>query len=354
MPRLTPFYFLQTQEWLKFWKAASGTGHDYKYFEDANFFGYIYEYPWLTNKWGQKFWYIPKGIICKDDISNLTLANFEKFLSLIIEAAKKQKIAYLKVDFDDETTHLLNITNNSELETALKDKFATRINFQTKPIQYLTCSYLNFTKLPKFENQDGLDQVFENTQSFWKSTSSQVKRYTKKILAEYQQGNWAVSIEKNQANFEDFYKIHTETAARQNFPTQSRAYLKSFFDQNFSRVIIIRDNDNQAQCVWLGVCLNNALTYLLGGNTQVSLDNHVQYLLHLQALKICRVENIDIYDLGGHDSRLGYGQFKDRYNPTIRTFLGPVDIILQPNKYWLINTTIKIKDKIRSLSTKKT
>jgi hypothetical protein len=339
-----PFYFLQTKAWLEFWLKASGKKHNYHYFENEELFCYVYEYPWQL---GQKFWYIPKGPIIKNN--NITKKDLETSLNSLtqkITNSAENSIAFLKIDFDDYLTKVLNIEFNTQMYDFFYPTFPDQINLTAKPIQYLSCTVRSLADLPILKSEINLQQAYNETELFWNSTNEKVRRYSRKTLKLVDDKQIRVSTDKTQENFEAFWQIHSQTSARQGFNTQSKEYLQTFFLQDFARIIVIYDNDNQPHCVWLGISLNNTLLYLLGGNTETSFRLHLQYLVHIAAIKIARSEKLDFYDFGGFDKNSGYGQFKESYKGVERIFLGPLDMILKPKTYWFINKLLQLKNLI--------
>jgi lipid II:glycine glycyltransferase (peptidoglycan interpeptide bridge formation enzyme) len=113
--------------------------------------------------------------------------------------------------------------------------------------------------------------------------------------------------------------------------------------EDFARIIIARDKVTQLpHSVWLGVVMDETIYDIWGGNTDFSLENYGQYLTHLTAIAIAVKEDLRYYDLGGYDPNKGYGKYKDGLRPIVRNFLGPIDIVLEKNKYKAINLSQKL------------
>ena len=183
-----------------------------------------------------------------------------------------------------------------------------------------------------------LSQFFVNTRQFWSRTNENVRRYTKKSL----QSGWNISADKTDENFEAFWHVYQSTSDRQQFFTHHKSVVQNLMKYDFSRIIILRDQNNQPQSVWMGIVSDSTLTYLYGGNTPDSFKNYGQYLLHLVALKMTSDEGLQYYDLGRYDPEKSYSKFKENYHGTIRNFLGPIDLIISPVKYYSINFLIRV------------
>ena len=334
----------------------------------------VYQYPWQL---GQKFWYIAKGGVLENleskevnNWSEIDKDSLEKLFwelnAKILASAKAQKITYIKADWEEGLTQRLGLESVQDLHHFYQ-KNHTKALVSNKIIQYLSTITLNLSQIQKEyqvedqreesnfaknlekKSKDDLKQFFVDSKVFWKTTNSNVNRYTKKSLDQ----NWDVSTDKTEANFEAFWQVYNQTKDRQNFAIQNKEYTRLLFDQDFSRLIILRDAQGQPQCVWFGIVFGDTMTYLYGGNTDYSFDNYGQYLVHLVAIKIAvsqaTHQKITKYDLGGYDPNKGFGKFKENYKGTVRNFLGDIDIPIQPIKYQLTNYLISFIKFIKSL-----
>lgn len=351
-----PPYFLQTQEWAEFWLQSSNfeqnkkhsfytvssSNHSIKKQEKI----FIYEYPWQLK---QKFWYIPKLYL--PDNSSDYKNDFQEILNKIDELADFHKPTFIKVDFDYQWLNKLeifdNLANLDFVQKALKKtKKPYKAELSIKNIQFLSTMTLDLDLIESkntksFSNQydlESLKQFWQFSEEFWKNTNQKTRRYSKKSLSK----EWLIDTQKTTENFETFWRIYKETSKRQKFAIHSRIYTKMLFDQDFTRIIILRDFDNLPQCVWFGQISDQTLTYLYGGNSEESFEKYGQYLCHIVAIKIGVDNHLKFYDLGGYNPSLGFGKFKEGYKGEIRNFLGPIDIILKPLKFNFTNGLIKI------------
>jgi FemAB family len=265
-------------------------------------------------------------------------------------------------------------------------------------------NFENGEKKMKDNLTDNLTRFYNQNELLWQSFNERVRRYSRKLLKDYQNGKYLIITEKSDQTFEEFYQLHTETATRQNFPTQNKNYLRQLFDQDFSRVIIIKKietNENSVlkstqktqnidqklaqelnstqvsnqistqqtskilapnsgkfaknetvESAFLGIIFDGTLTYLLGGNSTASLKNHTQYLLQMKALEMTSVENCQFYDMGGWESGSGYGEFKNGYRGKLRTFFGPFDLVFHSPKYQFVIFLINFGKSLRQILTR--
>lgn len=335
-----PKYFIQNQSWSNFWQEANGNGHQVHKIEvDGQLEPVlIYQYPWELN---QNFWYLPRLFLP----TNLTKTEAEDYLKSLLQRiqteAKKFNPSFLKIEIDDMLASFLELDSVEKLNNYLGRTLNLKTEIKAKTIQYLQTITLDLESLKNLEIDNNYDQksltnFYENSSSFWKNTNENIRRYTRKSLTQ----NWIVSTQKTQENFEAFYKIYNQTKDRQNFAIQNLDYLKSLFEKEFSRIIILYDELQNPQAVWFGIVSEKTLTYLYGGNTEISFEKKGQYLLHLVAVKMAVNEGLIFYDLGGYNPLLGFGKFKENYKGILRTFVGPIDIVFNTPKYKLTNILI--------------
>jgi lipid II:glycine glycyltransferase (peptidoglycan interpeptide bridge formation enzyme) len=357
-----PPYFLQTDKWADFWLSAHGTNHFYERIEystaDISISAYVYIYPWQLT---QNFAYLPKGpllIQLQKTTKPQLLKALRDFWLKVIEFAKTKHCTFIKADFDDEFTDFLGIDSNDDIIEMLETTFAPngQVNFpkievvkDTKTIQFLQtmcCKGANLS-IPKgeYELNTLLDWYVEN-QEFWSQTNQNIRRYTKKSLTNTK---FTITGEKSDEQFEKFWQVYDQTAKRQKFATHSKGYFKLLYSKPEAHIITIKLED-EVVCVWFGYSFDNTLIYLYGGNTDKGLSSNAQYLMHVAALALMKRSNLNNYDLGGYDKEKGFGKFKEGYRGEIRTFLGPVDIVLESRKYHFTQRFIKTAKDITSLT----
>jgi lipid II:glycine glycyltransferase (peptidoglycan interpeptide bridge formation enzyme) len=178
---------------------------------------------------------------------------------------------------------------------------------------------------------------FHENSEFWAQTNQNIRRYTKKSLTD---NRFTIKVDDKETGFEEFWKVYESTAKRQKFATHPRSYFELLHSKPEAHIITI-SLEQQVVCVWFGYSFNDTLIYLYGGNTEDGLANKAQYLMHVAALALMRKLGLTNYDLGGYDKEKGFGKFKEGYRGDIRTFLGPIDIVLEQRKYHFTNRFIK-------------
>jgi FemAB family len=349
-------YFLQQKNWTAFWQVVNPFPHKTLEFNVSKgiytLSAIVYQYPWY---FGQKYWYIAKGGVLssnesskinnwssleKSELENL----FWQLNNKIKDQAKVGGACYIKADWEEGLTDRIGFKDLDKWLSFYQSRYKTA-RYSHKIIQYLQTMTLDMSLIPKGPKFDinELEKFFEYSKMFWNMTNSNVKRYTKKSLAL----GWQISTEKTNENFEAFWSVYNSTKDRQAFVTQTKEYTQTLFSQEFSRIVILRNKEGEACCVWQGIVFGNTFVYLTGGNNQYSFDNYGQYLMHLVAVWMGYSEGLSVYDLGGYDKTKGFGRFKENYKGQIRTFLGDIDIPVNSVKFNLIDLGLRIVKKIK-------
>lgn len=331
--------FLQTKEWQGFWLTANDS-NSHKILDIQN--QKVYEYPWY---FGYKFWYLPR--------TNLDFENQKDVdtFNLIYQKAKTEsKVAFLQFG--------LNFENYANYETpkSFVQKFETdfelKLNSARKNLQWLETTVLLTEKINFDENQKdttpelqlaNIKHFWEINQVFFKERNENIRRYTKRSLDQ----GWKIDSQKVGENFEKFYKLMKQTAQRQKFFLHSKKYYKTLFDQEFSYLFLLLDENGEPQSCWFGICLEDTLVYLYGANTEIGLQKKAQYLDHLVALYLAKKLGAKKYDLGGLGENKGYSKFKLNYHGELEKYFGEWELVTSKMPYFGLKMLFKIVDLFR-------
>lgn len=348
--KLSP-YFTQTQFWAKFWAEASGPGHWTELVQiqtdQCIVYAYVYRYPWYFN---QAFVYVPRGPVVQPigpkSLSKTELLRGLSFFWQRLQVfAREHNLSFLKIELDSNLADELQIISSTELGKLMQHSF----NLDSKPAvkQIMPGATVGFNIesmiLPildsKFEpdNTAQLDFFMQLNSSFWHQRNKTIRNATRRSL----KVGWEISFDKGADNLNKFWEVYLLTAARQRFGTHPKLYYQKLLQHDFSKLIVL-SFAGQAHAVWIGVEIDGVLTHLFGGNTDFSLKNFGQPLLHLVALARATAAGNQVYDFGGYDSEKGYGKFKQSYHPTVVNFPGPIDIPIHPIQYAATNSSIRV------------
>lgn len=346
-------YFNQSEEWANFWIQSNDNNHEIYFFEDSNIAAYVYEYPLFMNK---KFWYIPRGFLIKnkefvkaltsykplplEDISDYILKYVKEFLETVTNTAKqKENVVFIKFEIHETLLKGIPKTDGFDERFIIKSlrqhKFTPTLKHSGKKLQYTETKQLVLEGLDPVIPQtkligDGIGDFWEANQKWFVINFDKRTRYgTRKAL----DIDWRISRAKSNENFEAFYGLHQATSERQSFGIHNKDYLRGLFKLPFSRVIILRDNEEVPQAAWFGIVLGDTITHLYGGNSQFSRDSYGQYLLHLCATYLGMEQDCKYYDLGGLEEGKGFDLFKQGYRGRNLKFYGPFDIVLDGFNY---------------------
>lgn len=302
-----PKYFTTTSEWSSFWQKTQNDLERHFVFQEET----IYEYTTIS---GIKYWYIPHLGYKKHLNTN--------FINSLKTIAKQSKISYITFEVEDSSTGFEQILNQTQ--TPLNKK------------QYNQTIVINLKDAVQCQNPT---EFISSNNSIISSFNQTVRRKIRKSI----KYNWLYETQKSKKTFEDFWYIYNKTADRQNFRTHQKKYYFDLFKESNSIIIVIYDNNLTPQGTWFGWKSQDTLTYLYGGNSQVSLQNYGTYYLQLQAMCLASQLNLTWYDLGGYTPNSGYGRFKEGFRGILRTFPGPYDIVINNKTYFLLKVIKRIR-----------
>jgi len=226
----------------------------------------------------------------------------------------------------------------AQIQTEINTNSQIKLDFLDKELQ--TNSEITTQKINEFWQQ--------NDKKWTKLMDKRTRYGTRKSL-----DFWQIETSKAEINFELFYNLCKETASRQNFAIHPKKYLKTLFDQDFTRIILLKNSENEVCCAWLGIIFGQNLVNLYGGNNEVSRSNYGQYFLHLVAILVARTENCKFYDLGGLDEEKGFNLFKQGYLGKQKNFIGAFDLVFAKLEYKATNLLVKIGKNLKEKITKK-
>ncbi len=354
-------YFLQSQEWSDFWLEAMNNKHLKFLLESPNskatFGAWVYKYPWHLN---QSFLYIPKGPILtlhnKGVPKGELLKLFRTFCFRLVSAAATHDVSFIKMDFDDKVMATFGLESESDLQDLMESVLANdgqnnfpkcELKINTKTLQYLQTVVLDGANMYNSSLGYSLETVrefYSQNSEFWSQTNQNIRRYSKKSL----KTEWEIVVDKSEEAFEGFWEVYRATSERQKFATHNKEYFQKLASKNFTHIALLKAEGEVVSC-WFGVQSGDTLTYLYGGNTEEGFKLKSQYMMHIIALKILADNKLRHYDLGGYDADKGFGKFKEGYRGDIRTFLGPVDIVIQPRKYSFTNRFVDTTKSVTGL-----
>ena len=360
-------YFSQNQNWVKVWKTSKSNPQcDYFVHTQYGCEFVIYQYPY---SFGQVMWFA-NCLGKESDLKNLDIDKLNSILTNIIAKAKNQSnVAILKLSFNPDFVEQLlakihkldfqeakNInTISQELFQHFQVNFGNRIVIPGTNLQNNSTIVLDLKAIPNdliYSNQNNQDQVlttdilrqfWSDSQEFWKTTSSNIRRYTKKSLTQ----NWTVDINKN--NFDEAYNLLTLKSQELGFFVHDKQFIQSILDQDNAYLITLKDSSGAVQGCWIGFQYDGVMIYWYGANSQVSFDDYGQYLMHLTAIYLTTINGGINYDLGGYSPTEGFGKFKELYRGRIVSFCGDYDIVVKPNLYNLDKLSCQFKKLISRL-----
>lgn len=321
-------YIYQTTQWQNFWLKTKDQKHFCADFNSHNFEIKFYQYPWILN---QKIWFLPAGPVYQKPLEpskkDQILTDLAGFLRDLKDFAKKNKISVLKLYFDWEFSHFMDLKSQLGGLTLLKkldSKFWVkgRKSFMYQQIMQLPVDELKIQSSEFNLNNDFLSNFFKSNQNFWLQRNKTIRNQTKRSLS----NNWNLETLKSPENIQESYEILLQTSTRQGFNIPSKEYFMELSGQDFSHFWLLKNSQQKAVGCWIGLGLQDRLVNLYGGNTPESFVGFGPNYLHLAGLALAKHLNFEYYDFGGYNQTETTAKFKDGYKGEVVNFVGNLNL----------------------------
>jgi peptidoglycan pentaglycine glycine transferase (the first glycine) len=170
-------------------------------------------------------------------------------------------------------------------------------------------------------------------------------------------------------HFDRFWKLHADTAHRQDFRTHPAQYYQKMLElleqKNMVHLLFVKDGDVDLATMLL-ITHEGVATYLHGGSSETGKEKMAPYLLHTKTMQFAKTLGCTSYDLWGTDAQYdtekqaweaksgaasnGTTRFKLGFGGNIVEYPGCYDLILQPFCYTLYTTLRTIRAHKRAFS----
>jgi peptidoglycan pentaglycine glycine transferase (the first glycine) len=248
----------------------------------------------------KKYWYLPKGPVFLDNQQNLWL---DFFLALKKEALKND-LKFIRLE--PVVSGFLNYYNTS------KDLVKT-VNIQPATTSLVS---LNFSE------EDLLNKMAQKT------------RYNIKLAQRKGVEFSDVGPEK----FDDFWRLMSVTAGRDNFFVHSKNYYKNLIEYNNNFIKLFSASFN-GQILAMGIFsfFGSTVSYLHGASSNENRNLMAPYLLHWELIKLAKSKGYKYYDLYGVDEKKwpGVSRFKNGFAGQKISFPGAFDCVVDKRFYLL-------------------
>lgn len=248
---------------------------------------------------------------------------FKELLKNIKERIKKQKAIFSQMDILDEI--------NPQKEKVLKESGLIKSFEEIQPKNTLI---LNLTQ--------GEEEIL-----------NQMKpkgRYNIKVA---QKRGVIVKEIKNLEEFEDYKKIHEETAKRDKIGARSFEYLKNLFSMlknNKWGTAFIAYYKNKPIAGIIVSLSGERATYMYGASSYDYRNLMASYLLQWEAIKYAKSKGAKIYDFFGiaptdnpNHKWAGITRFKKQFGGQEVEYLGSYDLVFSPFLYNLFKAAFRIR-----------
>jgi len=317
--------FMQTWEWGNFKEILGQKTERYFLLDDAETIS-AFTLVELPLKAGFYYGYMPRGPVLVQNLS-------EDKIILIFDEIKTWIIK--------EFPHLLFV----RLEPPLYS-----LNADLKKRGF---SLPNYYIQPRHNHLVNLNRTEEEIlASFHPSTRSNISRAEKRGVTARIENYDPEKIHQ------DFYLMTKDTIERNNgrqvYPGSD--YFSSFFKaiaplvgERKTDSLCLNNfygyRDGEPAAIYVVLFFGDTATYLYGASLSAHLNSKVTTYLHWSAMQEAKRQGLKYYDLGGVDDKLwpSLSNFKRQFRGEDLSYIGNIDIPLNPCLYKLYNTVLKFK-----------
>lgn len=290
-------HIVQTELWAKF-KEQTGN----KVIKVNDVYIMLKKIPFLNTKMG----YAPK---VNFEVQKL---DFEELKKTCLE----QNISFVRFDVPNL---LLKSKSGEKWEAKLKEIClkAPRNTFTKQNI------YMDL--------KPGLDSILSKMHS--------KKRYNIRYA---QRSGVEISTGSEEKNFENFWKLHKETADRQGFLTHSKNYYKGVHDRFKNSVYYIEARvEKHLTTSWMILTSEKTMYYIYGGSSGEHNNKYPNDLVGYKAIELGISKGMELFDMWGAEDGKGFTEFKLRYGGELLEYIPSYDYVIRPLPYKLFNFIYK-------------
>jgi lipid II:glycine glycyltransferase (peptidoglycan interpeptide bridge formation enzyme) len=264
---------------------------------------------------GFSYGYIPSGFLYTDLDRNI----YDFFLKNLASVAKAKKIIYTQIDsiinYDENFTNIISKNKNHRLNVKLPiPQFTTIINLEKSEEEILSCMKPKGRYNIKLSDKKGV-----------------------------------IIRHGDMKSFDDFYKILKDTAARDEFKTNSSNYYKKMLECIPDAKLITAHFDNKIIAGGIFIFTGRQALYYYGASSNDYRNLMAPYLIQWEAIKTAKSNGCKYFDFMGisdpadkKDRLKGVTEFKLKFGGDIIKFNPSFIIIHDTIKYNLINFLKKI------------
>ena len=148
--------------------------------------------------------------------------------------------------------------------------------------------------------------------------------------------------------FDDFYSLYSETCSRQHYYGRNRAYLESVWQTHKNSIARIYTAffEGKPLSSYMIFYWDKQAYYVYGGSSEKNKEVMASNLLMWEVIRDVKKRGCEWFDMWGalpqkHDANdpwVGFHKFKEGYCPIHRTFIPPIDVVLDTKTYGIFDT----------------
>ena len=152
-----------------------------------------------------------------------------------------------------------------------------------------------------------------------------------------------IKVGTKKESFENFYKLHKQTAERQGFLIHSKKYYK-LVDEAFKGEVFYLEAyvNSHLTTSWMILIVDKTMYYIYGGSTGQFNNKYPNDLVGFKAIELGKEKGATLFDMWGAEEGKGFTQFKLRYGGEMLEYIPSYDFVVNKLHYNFFNLTYGI------------
>lgn len=142
---------------------------------------------------------------------------------------------------------------------------------------------------------------------------------------------------KESKDIDIFITLSNQTQKRQGFYAHDEKYFRNMWKHLREKIahLFVAEYEGQILAAWIVFKYGDTIYYPYGASSDKHRNVMATSLMLWETALWGKKNGCKIYDLWGVEEGKGFTKFKEQFGPTLVTFVGTYDLIINPLFYWL-------------------
>lgn len=141
-------------------------------------------------------------------------------------------------------------------------------------------------------------------------------------------------------DIEKFLLLNNLTQRRQGFYAHDEKYFRNMWTHLKDKIAhsFVAEYENEVLAAWIIFKYGDTIYYPYGASSDKFRNVQATSLMLWETALWGKKQGCKIYDLWGVEEGKGFTRFKEQFGPSLVTFVGTYDLIINPPLYWLFRS----------------